>query len=281
MMISFYKIPLLRKFILPLLQRLNFDFEMSHPWVNGKKIKLHSFKHKGYWYHRKKREYSTMLLFSSLIKPGFTVVEAGGHIGFVSLYFASLVGTGGRVFVFEPGSNNLPYIKHNLKRSFDEMNSDRLVLIEAAVGEQNGVVSFFEDSLTGQNNSVIADFQGLRGSQECSYVESSVQRREVRLVSLDSYFADQHIDFIKIDIEGYEWFALQGASEVINRNKPSLMVEVQSNQKEIFAWLTEKDYILVNDVCKRLKSPSSLKGNIFCLHKNRHAEIIGKMNILN
>ncbi len=277
-MTSLYRISLLRKFILPILQRFDFDIEISHPWVRGVKVKLNSFQHKGYWYHGKSREHSSMLLFGLLVQPGFTVVEAGGHIGFISLYLASLVGRGGKVFVFEPGINNLPYIKHNLSQS-DGKSLGQIILIEAAVGERNGTVAFFEESLTGQNNSVIADFQGLKRNRARSYVESSIYEREVKLISLDSYFSNDTIDFIKIDIEGYEWFALQGASDLIQRNRPGLMVEIQANQREIFEWFQRCGYMLFSDDRIRLERWNDLTGNVFCLHKEKHIHLLEKLKL--
>ena len=87
-----YNVSFLRALILPIIKWTAFDFSMKHPWSNNGKVRLNSFLHKGYWYHRKNREKRSMLLFSSLIKEGDTVVEVGGHIGFISTYFASLVG---------------------------------------------------------------------------------------------------------------------------------------------------------------------------------------------
>ena len=69
----------------------------------GEKIWLHSFRHKGYWAHGRGREKNSMELYSSLIRPGDLIVEVGGHIGYISTYFAKLVGLDGRAEYFEPG----------------------------------------------------------------------------------------------------------------------------------------------------------------------------------
>jgi predicted methyltransferase len=75
----------------------------------------HSFKHYTYWYDGERREQTTMELFAKLINPGDVVVEVGGHIGYIAVYFSHLVGKQGRVVVFEPGPNNftLPTPEHN------------------------------------------------------------------------------------------------------------------------------------------------------------------------
>src|SRR5216684_3285865 len=82
----------LRSIVLRFLRRVNpGDMTIRHHYTNDR-FKLHSFRHRGYWYFGKHREYETMSLFPEIIADGDFVVEIGGHIGYMSLYFAHLVG---------------------------------------------------------------------------------------------------------------------------------------------------------------------------------------------
>ena len=95
-----------RRVALPLLAKFgNFDVTIKHHYT-GDRLRLNAFKHKGYWYLGKDRERNVMSSFERLICKGDTVIEVGGHIGYVSLFFAKLAGDTGHVFVFEPGANN-------------------------------------------------------------------------------------------------------------------------------------------------------------------------------
>ena len=107
---------MLRRAVLPLLKWTAIDVGISHPWIPKQRIVLNSFRHKGYWFHGKAREKTSMELFAKLIAADSRVIEVGGHIGFISQYFSHLVGREGKVFVFEPGSNNLPYIRRNIAK---------------------------------------------------------------------------------------------------------------------------------------------------------------------
>jgi FkbM family methyltransferase len=80
-----------------------------------------------------------MLAIRAMIAPGDAVVEIGGHIGCMSLWFAECAGrnSGGSVTVFEPGSNNLPYIRQNVK------GVDQIKLIEKCCGDAAGTLEFF------------------------------------------------------------------------------------------------------------------------------------------
>lgn len=110
---NLYRNRTLRSFVLPVLRLVNRDIKIRHHWT-GHKIRLNLFRHKGYWFHGRRRELREMQAFEKLIDPLDVVAEVGGHIGYLSLWFAELTREGGWVFVFEPGDNNLPYLRDNL-----------------------------------------------------------------------------------------------------------------------------------------------------------------------
>ena len=266
-----HRVLFLRKFVMPVLKKISRDVEIQHPWVAEKTIKLNLFKHKGYWYHRKRREEQSMVLFKEIISSNSNIIEVGGHIGFVSILFDRINGPSGKTYVFEPGSNNLPYIEQNIG------SSSRIKLIKKAVGNQQGTIDFFEDNLTGQNNSVVENFEGLKVNQSIAFVESKTKKVSVPITSLDAELGNLKIDFIKIDIEGGEWPALLGAQDLMSRQKPALMVEILANEDEIFTHLSNLNYVLFNDSKQILKSKNKLKGNIFCLHNEAHKELIDNL----
>jgi FkbM family methyltransferase len=248
---------------MPLLKATAFDLSIAHPWVPPSRFRLNSFRHKGYWYHGKSRELRTMQLFDTLIRPNDTVAEVGGHIGFISMFFAKLVGDNGRVVVFEPGSNNLPYLRHNVHLLAN------VQVIEQAVSSVDGVASLHEESLTGQNNSLVPDFEGLARNASIAFVESQVRTRQVKTTRLDTFFSRECVDFIKIDIEGHEYRALEGAAGIIEKCHPVMMVEVQADRAPIFDMFTALGYQLFNDRLVSHRAPESLGGNVFCLPPER------------
>lgn len=268
MFMKLSNINVLRRLIIPLLKRFDRDIEMKHPWLDGKRISLSLFKHKGYWYHGTSREKETMLLFKEVIRQNSIVVEVGGHIGFISLWFEYLTSPDGKVYVFEPGINNLPYIRKNVG------SSGRITLIEKAVGSSVGMIDFYEDSLTGQNNSVVKDFEGYKQNAELSYVSSDINKTTVQITTLDTELKGTNIDFIKIDIEGGEFGAISGATEILADSQPALMVEIQANEKELYQLFLKYNYELFDPSGGRLTSPEELEGNVFCFNKNKHKDII-------
>ena len=255
-----------RRFALKLFRKMNpGDITIKHHWT-GDSFSLHSFKHKGYWWHGKKREQQTIQRFQRLIKPGDTVIEVGSHIGYFSVLYAQLVGPTGRVFAFEPGDNNLPYIRANLAR---HPNAE---IIEKAVSDQNGIVKFWLEDLSGQNNSMVENYHLLDGNIALAGLGSDVHKREVQVpsITLDTFVEQiglQNLspNFIKIDVEGAELFVLRGAKNLLSQRQIPLMVEVTCDAEPIFALLRKAGYRMHLENGDELASSATMVGNIFCL----------------
>jgi FkbM family methyltransferase len=239
------------------------DISIRHHYT-GDRVALHSFKHKGYWYYGKQREAESMALFARLVRPQDTVIEVGGHIGYLSLYFAQLVGQRGLVIVFEPGPNNLPYIRANLRAK------PNVRLIEAAVADFCGKGSFYIEDYTGQNNSLLSHYSrfddnltnaGLRGQMTKSVVE-------IDCTTLDEFATTLTVpppSFIKIDAEGAEFAVLGGMRHMLRPENVALMVEVTEQASAVYQLLTSAGYKAYSERRTPIRSPEELRGNTFWL----------------
>lgn len=272
---NLYNLKYLRIIALPILKKFSFDATIKHHWVPNARLKLNTFKHKGYWYHGKSREHDTMVIFKDLINKNNVVVEVGGHIGYISIFFSHLVGDNGSLVVFEPGTNNLPYITENIKNAPFNNHAIRQV----AIGQEVGTATFYEDDLTGQNNSLVRDFDGFKNNSKNSFVEARVYEKTVKVTTLDLEFEDKTVDFIKIDIEGGEWSAILGAEKLIKTKKPILMVEIQADRDNIFQFMKSCNYIGFNEKKTIVTQPDKLNGNIFWLNKTKHGNLIERIGL--
>jgi len=260
-------VKLLRRLILPLFARLNpGDITITHHFT-GDKVFLHSFKHKGYWFYGKNREKDTMELFRRLIRPADTIIEIGGHIGYVSLYFANLANKGS-VYVFEPGPNNLPYLKKNVR------GKANVTVIEKGVGSANATLPFYVDAISGQNNSFKENFEGFLISRAAAYYrDAGLGKIDVDVVRLDDFIAERALSpsFVKIDVEGYELPVIQGMLTALTNIRPMLMVEIQDDRSEIYDIITNQGYVMFTDQLHVISNPDNLWFNTFCLHRIAHS----------
>jgi len=256
-------LPFLRPLVIKLLKLTAFDFRIKNHWTNDR-LSLNSFRHKGYWYLGKKREAKAMATFQRLIQPGYQVIEVGGHIGYISQFFAKLVGQSGKVVVFEPGTNNYGYIKKNTDVS------ETITLETAAVSNKNGTAIFYEDNVTGQNNSLDSEYQGAESVAKLHNMELTRTEKTVDLVTLDSY-AEKHgmtPDFVKIDAESVELSILEGMPQTLKTVK-AMMVEVTSDRKAVSDILLQNDFMLIDENEREYPTlPEDFYGNIFAIKKN-------------
>lgn len=262
---------IVRRILLPLFRIFNpGNITIRHHYTS-RPVYLHSFKHKGYWFHGKERERETFEIFSKILKKGDCVIEVGGHIGYLAMYFSHSIGDSGRLFVFEPGENNLPYTKRNLS----QLNNT--VLIEKAVSDSNGKLHFYLEDLTGQNNSLVQDYQAFKDNVDNSVGKLSYREVEIESVTLDTFVRERElsVQFIKIDVEGAEKMVLSGARQLISAQRPCLMVEVTKDHAEVFDFFNDLGYNAYTEQGNIIEHRNDLaSGNVFLFHRDQHKQII-------
>ena len=141
------------------------------------------------------------------VKAGDTVVDIGANIGYFTAHMARLVGDSGVVHAFEPEPGNHTLLVANMRAN----GLGQVQVHAAALGAQAGTATLYTSEYNG-------GMHRLYDSVCCTgqVVEVPVQR-------LDEVLADVRIDLIKIDVEGYEPAALQGAQGCLRAN-PALKI---------------------------------------------------------
>jgi FkbM family methyltransferase len=256
----------LRRFALAVLARVGqHDATIPHHWVRGRKVRLHRFRHKGYWFYGRAREEHIMQAFARLVRPGDTVIELGGHIGYVSLYFADLVGPEGRVFVLEPSPDNLLYIRANVS------SHPSITLVEAAASDRVGEAKFFVEDLTGQNSTLVKDYIVFGENRERAFSDASYRQIDVPTTTVDLFAATHSLrpNFIKIDVEGAELQCLRGSIETLKSFRPKLMVEVTHQKEAVFSLMLELGYATYDSSLSPVAwNMSEADPNVFFIHRD-------------
>ena len=143
-----------------------------------------------------------------LLGPGAVMWDVGAHIGFLTALASRTVGPGGQVAAFEPLPANLSRLRRTI-----ELNALTNVIVRPlAVSAARGV----------------AVFRQAASSSMGSLGESSgtTTTLEVQTTTLDSELGSLRAPtVVKLDIEGAEMAAFRGASELLLRIRPALIVE--------------------------------------------------------
>lgn len=147
----------------------------------------------------------------SLIKKDAVVLDIGANIGETTLHFARLA-SNGIVFGFEP----VPYVFDFFQNNVRLNNVDNIIAQNIALSNKDEVL-FFQDT-PNKNSSGI--------TLNKNEVENSAKVLATTLDSLDAKQAFKKIDLIKIDVEGFEPFVLEGASNSILKYRPKMYVEI-------------------------------------------------------
>ncbi len=137
------------------------------------------------------------------LEPGqeFLVIDAGANVGSWLDSFRKHVTTNGRMYAFEPQPAAAAKIR--------ELKLDRCKVVEAALGESAGTLTFYTSHQT--------DTMGSLYERHDTFVQGLKYRgTEVQVLRLDDFVREEginRIDFMKMDLEGGEFSALKGAQE--------------------------------------------------------------------
>jgi FkbM family methyltransferase len=136
------------------------------------------------------------------LKQGDIVVDAGAFIGWFSVYASQKVGDKGRVICFEPEDSNYSLLKRNIILN----NLKNVILIKKGLWNEDRILKF----KTQGPISTIGKFE----NENNLFKEILVTRLDTTLKKLNL----KKVDFIKMDIEGAEIQAVEGAKEVMRNN---------------------------------------------------------------
>jgi len=141
-------------------------------------------------------------LVRQLAKGKRNAVDVGANIGYYLLMFRRFCAPGARITCVEPSEENLPELEWNIRAN----GFDDVALHRVAAGPEHRRAH-------------------MRSGINSGVVEPGNGTHEVEMVRLDDVLPTG-IDFLKIDIEGYEHSALLGATTVLERDHPVLFLEL-------------------------------------------------------
>jgi FkbM family methyltransferase len=177
------------------------------------------------WHGKSEAELDILPL---LVDRQRTAVDVGAHSG---LYSQALLTLAPHVVAIEA----IPELASGLRRLLPNLE-----VIHAAASDTTGRI-------------ILAIPEGRPGLSSVAHSQfndaTNIRKVDVEAITLDSLFADRQdaVGFIKIDVEGHELAVLNGASEVIQKHRPILLIEAEERHSPgtvaaLFSFFEKRNY---------------------------------------
>lgn len=153
-------------------------------------------------------------VFEKYITSESVVIECGCHIGIHTIKIASLCH---KLYAFEPMPETNKVLNENILLNC----LDNVIVFQKGVSNKIGKTkySWIEDGNPG-GSGLDNNPMGIP-----PWIPMTNDNIEVELTTIDSLDLDK-LDFMKIDVEGYETLVIEGAMNTIIKCKPIIIMEV-------------------------------------------------------
>ena len=224
--------------------------------LDGHEFVLHGRSDDAYFntHVRDNHEPEFLALCRKLVAEDAVCLDIGANIGVKTLHLARHARSG-RVIAVEAGQRNVECLSLNVKAN----NLKNVDVVSAAIGERTTEVKFIDNFAWGHVS------------------DGGVTVPMMTIEDVASQFALDHIDFIKIDVEGYEFPILKSSLGLINKYGSLVLVEFNSatllnvtntNPREFIEWISANFhcvYALNRGAVGELLTPVSRDSRAFLL----------------
>jgi FkbM family methyltransferase len=180
---------------------------------------------------------------------GVVALDIGANIGTHTLAWAKLMRGWGEVIAVEAQER----VYYALCGNICINNLFNAEAICAVAGETTGLMEIPE--LDHEKPASFGSLELVKCTDE-EIGQTPTKTRRVAMLKIDNIVRDHRVDLIKLDIEGMEIGALEGARKTIERCRPALFIEwVKCGEAPLREWLAGTGYVI-----------HQMGANMLCLH---------------
>lgn len=153
-------------------------------------------------------------VFYHLSRKSRVVFDIGANVGYFSL-IAAAANKQAKVYSFEP----IKYVFDRLRRNIGINGFDNIIAVNSIVGDSNDPVSFYAPQIDGISHA---------GSTKKGWAEGTTEIK-VESVTGDSYKGLKNtgkVDLLKMDCEFHEVEVLNGMTDILEQDKPIILMEI-------------------------------------------------------
>ena len=210
-------------------------------------------------------------LMAKNLKKGMICFDIGANIGYYTLLESKIIGDSGKVIAIEPSPLNFQQLKKNVI----DQNATNVELYQMAGGDHNGVIKFLLDPHSNLSRIITNDH----------IIKPSDNIVDVPIKKIDSFLQEKQLnqlDFIRMDVEGYESNIYEGMRNSIKKFRPMIQMEIHTcllgkeKTKNLLEGLREDGYEVIYYIIRQLDCPT-----VGDMNDVKKLKILDLLNLLN
>jgi FkbM family methyltransferase len=147
---------------------------------------------------------------------GKDFLDIGAFIGDSALMFLQYQPK--RIFAYEPVSDTY----QDLIKTIEQEGNPKIQAIKKGIGDKETSMEIF---VQGSCSTILNNIISANGI---------LSTEKIEITTIDEECKDRKVGLIKMDIEGFEYFAIKGGLETIKRDKPVLLISIYHTGKDFF-----------------------------------------------
>lgn len=167
-------------------------------------------------------DYWEMRFMQDYLRQGDCFIDVGANTGIYTLLARSLVGDQGEVNSFEPNAMSADRLEENLRLN----HIDNVAVHRVGVADEMGSLAF--------------EHSGDDCTAHVAYDDQGENPQRIKTVTLDDVLEDKPHAMAKLDIEGYEPFAIRGMRRLLSTHNPPVMQIEVAGYSKLFGISTER-----------------------------------------
>jgi len=172
---------------------------------------------------------------------GVVAVDCGANIGVHTIEWATAMTEWGSVLAIEAQER----IYYALAGNIAINNCFNAIAIHAAVSSESGVMTIPNPDYLVPSSFGSLELRPRSGTEFIGQAIDYSKTAMVRRVALDEFNLPR-LDLIKLDVEGMELEALQGATQTILRTRPIMLIErIKTDASQLEQWLVAHGYVIL------------------------------------
>ena len=189
-----------------------------------------------------KNKYPELFFLKEIIKPGFYCIDIGANLGYYSTFLSKYTGEIGKVFAVEP----VPLFQDVWSKNIKMSGFNNLQLFPVALGAEDKPIQLSMPVVGGVIHHGMTKISGTSNEEVAEVFDAQMRIADQLFINLE------RLDFIKCDVEGYEFFVLGNMTKTLEKYKPLVQCELggtENRQKviEMFENLGYNTCVLKNN----------------------------------